>query len=397
MRILLITAGSRGDVEPFVALARRAMDDGHTAQVAAPDNSGAEAADVDHRSLGVDYSRMIQDQGVSALAAMRSYRSVVKPTMHAVIVGAAHAAQDFRPDVIVYHPKILSAPRIADALGIPHVLAELVPAMTPTRAFPAAGTVTADLGPFNRLTYSAAAAAGAMFRKDVDAASEVVGLTRGHRDSPPSATLLPISPAILPRPADWPDSVHVIGPWIRRGGAPEPDAELDAFTDHGSFVYAGFGSMAMGDPAQRGRAVIDAARARGDRTLVVTGLGGIAVPDDVGGDDVLVRRSVDHATVLPRASAAIHHGGIGTVHAGIRAGTVSIVLPFIADQPFWGAQLHRRGLGPAPIRRSRLTAARLTAALEEIPSYQARVDAAAASMRDEDGTGAALRVLESLR
>ena len=76
MRILLITAGSRGDVEPFVALARRAMDEGHTAQVAAPANSGAEAADVDYRSLGVDYSRMIQDQGVSALAAMRSYRRI---------------------------------------------------------------------------------------------------------------------------------------------------------------------------------------------------------------------------------------------------------------------------------------------------------------------------------
>ncbi len=79
------------------------------------------------------------------------------------------------------------------------------------------------------------------------------------------------------------------------------------------------------------------------------------------------------------------------------AGTVSIVVPFIADQPFWGAQLHSRGLGPAPIRRSRLTAERLMAALEQIPSYQARVDAASASMRDEDGTAAALRVLESLR
>jgi sterol 3beta-glucosyltransferase len=397
MRILLITAGSRGDVEPFVALARRAMDDGHTAQIAAPDNSGADAADLDYRSLGVDYSRMIQDQGVSALAAMRSYRSVVKPAMHAVIVGAAHAAREFRPDVIVYHPKILSAPRIADALGIPHVLAELVPAMTPTRAFPAAGTVTMNLGPLNRATYSAASAAGAMFRTDVDAASAVVGLPRGHRDSPPAATLLPISSAILPRPADWPDTVHLTGPWTALGASSRTDAELDAFTDRGSFLYAGFGSMAMGDPGQRGRAVVGAARARGERALVVTGLGGIAVPDDIRGDDVLVRRSVDHTAVLPRASAAIHHGGIGTVHAAVRSGTVSIVVPFIADQPFWGAQLHRRGLGPAPIRRNRLTAEHLSAALDEIPTYQVRVDAASERMREKDGTRAALRVIESLR
>ncbi len=212
MRILLVTAGSRGDVEPFVALARRATDDGHTAQVAAPDNSGAEAADVDHRSLGVDYSRMIQDQGVSALAAMRSYRSVVKPTMHAVIVGAAHAAQDFRPDVIVYHPKILSAPRIADALGIPHVLAELVPAMTPTRAFPAAGTVTADLGPLNRLTYSAATAAGA----DVPE-----GRGRGIRGGGPPARP-PRQPPVGDAPADQPGDPPPAGGLARQRACDRP-------------------------------------------------------------------------------------------------------------------------------------------------------------------------------
>ncbi len=112
---------------------------------------------------------------------------------------------------------------------------------------------------------------------------------------------------------------------------------------------------------------------------------------------MLVRASVDHAVVLPRASAAIHHGGIGTVHAAVRAGTVSIIVPFIADQPFWGAQLHERGLGPAPIRRSRLTAERLAEALDQTTAYQAAIDAASASMREEDGTLTALRVLESLR
>lgn len=397
MRILLITAGSRGDVEPFVALARRAVDEGHTAQVAAPDNSGAESADVDVRSLGVDYSRMIQDQGVSAWAAMRSYRSVVKPTMHAVIVGAAHAAVQFRPDVIVYHPKILSAPRIADALGIPHVLAELVPAMTPTRAFPAAGTVTANLGPFNRLTYAAAGAAGAMFRTDVAAASEVMGFTGRHHDSAAAATMLPISPAILPRPADWPSTVHLTGPWTGPGNTAAADPELDDFVARGRFVYAGFGSMAMGDPEQRARAVIGGARGRDERALVVTGLGGIVVPDSLRAGDVLVRASVDHVAVLPHASAAVHHGGIGTVHAAVRAGTVSIIVPFIADQPFWGAQLHERALGPAPVRRSRLTAERLAEALDEAAAYQAAVDVASASMREEDGTLTALRVLESLR
>ena len=422
MRILLVTAGSRGDVEPFVALARRAAASGHTVRLAAPDRSGADMTGVDVRSLGVDFSAMIESQGVSPLAAMRNLREVVRPVMRGVIVNAAHAAREFEPDVIVWHPKVLSAPLIADALGIPHVLVELVPVMTPTREFPAAGTVTRSLGPLNPLTFRMASAAGAMFRREVDEAAGVMGVNRPRRSSPPAATLMPISPAILGRPHDWPASVELTGAWRSTAtDAPTPaasatapaatsaaattssadpadplDPAVDAFVQGGPFAYAGFGSMAAGDPVARGRALVEAARARGLRLLVATGLGGIAVPDDVLGDDVLVTRSVDHAAVLPHAVAAVHHGGIGTVQAAMAAGTVSVIVPFLADQPFWGALLHRRELGPAPIPPRRLTAERVATALAEAPGYVPAVASVAERMSQEDGTGAAARVLERL-
>lgn len=400
MRILLLTAGSRGDVEPFVALARRAAASGHTVQVAAPDRSGADTSGVDMRSLGVDFSALIESQGVSPLAAMRNLREVVRPVMRGVIVNAAHAAREFRPDVVLWHPKVLSAPLTADALGIPHVLVELVPAMTPTRDFPAVGTVRRSLGPLNPLTYRLGSGAAAMFRGEVDEAAAVMGVPRPLRSSPPAATLMPISPAILPRPADWPDSVVLTGPWrspATDGAGPVAarDAEVDAFLREGRpFAYAGFGSMAVGDAAARGRVLVQAARARGLRLLVATGLGGIEVPDDLLGEDVLVRPTVDHVAVLPNAVVAIHHGGIGTVQSATAAGTVSIVVPFIADQPFWGALLHRRGLAPAPLPHRRLTAERLASALADAPSYAPAVGAAAARMAQEDGTGEALRTLE---
>lgn len=409
MRMLLVTAGSRGDVEPFVALARRAAASGHTVRVVAPDGSGVETAGVDVGSLGVDYSAMIQSQGVSFGAAMRNYRDVVKPAMHAVIVNAAHAALDFRPDVIVSHPKVLSAPLIAESLRIPHVLVELVPAMTPTRAFPAAGTVTRSVGPLNRLTYSAAPAARAMFRRDLDEAAALLGVT-ASRPAPPAATLLPISPAILPRPDDWADTVVLTGPWrttapdrapdgpwASDGDSAPADPTVRDFMSGGPFVYAGFGSMAAGDPIGRGRALVHAARERGLRLLVATGLGGIAVPDDVRGDDVLVTSAVDHAAVLPSAVAAVHHGGIGTIQAATAAGTVSVIVPFIADQPFWGALLHRRSLAPAPIPRRRLNAPRAAAALEQVPAFETAVASVAQKMAQEDGTATALDVIEQLR
>ncbi|MEW1835991.1 glycosyltransferase [Microbacterium sp. NPDC079995] len=142
MKILLATAGSRGDVEPFAALARRANAEGHHALLVAPDNSGADLSGIDGRSLGVDYSRMIEEQGVSLMATLRSYSSVIRPIMNAVIVEPARIAYEYRPDVIVAHPKVLSTSLIAEALGVPHVLVEMVPAMTPTSVFPAAGTIT---------------------------------------------------------------------------------------------------------------------------------------------------------------------------------------------------------------------------------------------------------------
>ena len=398
MKILMVTAGSRGDVEPFAALARRAAASGHDVRLAAPDRSGADLTGIDVRSLGVDFSAMIESQGVSPLSAMRSLREVVRPVMRGVIVGAAHAAREFGPDVILWHPKVLSAPLIADVLGIPHVLVELVPAVTPTREFPAAGTVTGSLGPLNALTYRAGTAVGAMFRREVGEAASVMGVERPRASSAPAVTLMPISPEILTRPHDWPDSVVLTGAWRSpladaAGAAPAADTAVDAFVRGGPFVYAGFGSMAAGDPVARGRALVEAARARGLRLLVATGLGGIVVPDDLLGDDIFVTRTVDHAAVLPHAAAAVHHGGIGTVHAAMAAGAVSVIVPFIADQPFWGARLHRQGLGPAPIPQRHVTAARLGAALAAAPTFAPAVRSAAERMSREDGTGAALRAI----
>lgn len=396
MRILLATAGSRGDVEPFVALGERARAHGHEVRLVAPDNSGADTGDLDVASMGVDYSAMIQSQGVSVVAAMRSYRSVVRPLMRAVIVESARASYAYRPDVIVWHPKVLSAPIVADALGIPHARVEIVPAITPTRAFPAAGTVARDLGPLNRLTYRAADAAQSMFRRDLAEARTVVGAP-DRTASDPAATLMPISPAILQRPDDWPVSVHLTGRWTRAVDTAPLSAEVAAFLAGGPYLYAGFGSMAAKGAEDRGRAIVQAARDRGIRAVIATGLGGIAVPDALRGDDVLVVESVPHEQVLPGAVAAIHHGGIGTVQAATAAGTVSVIVPFIADQPFWGARLHDAGLAPAPVRRRSVSAQTLGAALDAVDGYRRQVSAAAQAMAGEDGTGAALEVLEGLR
>ncbi|MGV8885686.1 MAG: glycosyltransferase [Microbacteriaceae bacterium] len=395
MRILLATAGSRGDIEPFAALTRRAMAEGHDVRLVVPDNSGADLSGIDVVSMGVDFTHMIEDQGVSLAGTIRAYRSVVRPIMNAVIVQSARAAIEYQPDVIVSHPKVLSVPIIAEALGIPHVVVEIVPAMTPTRSFPAAGTTTHNLGALNRVTYQAAAASVALFRTDLDQVAKILGTSR-RRTAPPAATLMPISPAILERPLDYPKTVHLTGPWRTDTVRNQLSDEVTSFITGGEFVYAGFGSMAAGDPVDRAREVIGGIREFGARALIVTGLGGLTVAPQLRGEDVLVVRSVDHELVLPQAAAAVHHGGIGTVQAATRAGTVSIIVPFIADQPFWGARMHSRALAPAPIPQRRLNSARLAARLDDSENYRAEVEVAARSMAEDDGTGTALTVIASV-
>ncbi|WP_256105433.1 glycosyltransferase [Streptomyces sp. ODS05-4] len=397
MRILLQTAGSRGDVAPFAALARRAAAQGHEVRLCVPRDAvlSVNAGGVDVVGLDVDFRALAAAQGTDPWQALRSFRTTVAPAMRAFLLSAARAAADYGPDVLVHHPKVLCAPISAAALGVPRVRAELVPAVTPTRRFPAVGVVDRDLGPLNRLTYRASAGAERAFAPVLRAIRQEFGVPSRGALPPPALTVVPVSPALLPRPEDWPAHAHLTGAWYE-DGREEADARVSAFlAADGPVVYAGFGSMRQGDPRARARAVITAARVTGHRVLVATGWGGLAVPDDLLGDDLLVREEVPHADVLPRTVAAVHHGGVGTTHAVLRSGAVSVTVPCMGDQRFWGRLLHERGLAPPPVS-GRPDAAALANAFRQAARYRPAVAVAARRVRAEDGVGRTLELLAAL-
>jgi sterol 3beta-glucosyltransferase len=394
MRWMLLTAGSRGDVEPFAALARYAAAQGHAVRLAAPESPGTDLTGIDTVGLGIDFQRLIGTQGPSPWTALRSYRTEVGPGMRRMLSAAVRETLAFGPDVVVHHPKVLTAPAVADALGIPHVVVETVPVLTPTREFPAPGVVTRDLGPFNRWTYAATRSAARMFRRDIEeACAQLPGSAPAAAPSAPAASLVPISPQLLPRPADWPASTHLTGAWHIDADAPEPDPAVLRFLEGGAYLVATFGSMAASDPSNRGRAVVESARAFGLRTLLLTGWGGLALPEELRDDDVHITRSVPLDAALPGAALAVHHGGAGTVHAVARAGTPHMVVPFLADQPFWGRQLHRLGLAAAPVPRRKLTTARLTAGVIEALSCSSAAERMGRRIREERGLQTALDVV----
>ena len=144
--------------------------------------------------------------------------------------------------------------------------------------------------------------------------------------------------------------------------------------------------------------MVESARAHGLRTLLLTGWGGLALPDDLRGslrDDVLAVPSLPLDAVLPGAELAVHHGGAGTVHTVARAGVPHVVVPFLADQPFWGRQLHSIGLAAAPIPHKKLTTERLTAAIGDALGCRHAAERVGRDVRKERGLEAALSVLTS--
>ncbi len=397
MRILILTGGSRGDVEPFAALARAAVHRGHTVRLGVPDNSGTDLSGIDVESLRIDFAALIPSNDPSPLRAARALRTTIRPAMKRFLAAAVRVALAFHPDLIVYHPKVLSAPLVADALGVPHVLVEMVPSMTPTRAFPAPGVASVSLGPLNPATYAVVRSAAAMFSGEVAAVRTLLPRPSRSRATPPAATLIPISPELLPRPSDWPASVHLTGAWHQEMSGQQLAPAVEQFLDQGPFVYAGFGSMVAGDPAARAAIIIDAARKRELRVLAVEGWGGLRVPDSHHGDDVLAVATVPHGPVLPRATVAIHHGGAGTVHAVAGSGVPSIVVPFLADQPFWGRRLFELGLAPRPIPQKKLTPSRMDGALTASVTCRDEAERIGDRIRSEEGgTKRALLILESL-
>lgn len=396
MRIFLATLGSRGDVEPFLHFARTAQGAGHDVRVARPIDPDMDAAGLDTVSLGIDMADLSAQ--ASDGSAMRVFRERIRPAMARALAGVVDMAVDWAPDVIVAHPKMLTIPAVAEKLDVPYVQVELTPTLTPTREFPAAGVAVRSLGPIgNRLTYRVVRSAGAMFRSDVRAARQRLGLAARGPELPPAHTLAAISPSLLSPPADWPDTTITTGDWRGPDAVATLDDDLAAFiADDRPFAYAGFGSMVGGDAAARADAVISGARRAGLRVVIATGWGGLAPSPAVLGDDVLVRRGVPHAAVLPHAVAAMHHGGAGTVHAVTRAGVPSVVVPFLADQPFWAAHLQRRELAGKPLHRNRLTADTVEAAFRAAPTFSARVADVARAMASENGTATALAALTAL-
>lgn len=418
-RILIMCYGTRGDVEPYVALALGLGARGHKVTLATARQFGDwvasfgvafapltdDAIDLIHSSDG---KALVEGAGglVRRVTAGGRVARVARRAGEQLIRDALAVAETADPDLIVYHPKVTAAPHIAEGTGRPAVMGLLQPIVLPTEAFPPTGLPPLSVPGYNRLAYRLVSASYAPFRKAVNRfRDEVYGLPpicSGHEVIlPPGAGLIPIlhavSPAVIPRPPDWPAHACLTGYWqLPQDDRFEPPAALSRFLSEGPApVYVGFGSMVSENPAKLRRTVTEALRLAGVRGVVASGWAGF---EEGERDGMIVIPPVPHAWLFPRMAALVHHGGAGTSASGFAAGTPCVICPFFGDQPGWARRSVDLGVGARPVPRKTLDPESLAASIREAvtdPRLKANARGLADRLAREDGVATAAELIEA--
>lgn len=418
MRIGMQTWGSEGDIRPFLALGGGLARAGHdvTLVITEVDDrdyrryadllgiriemvaSPVLSSDADRQRLGEELLAM----GNPLRQGLAIAREAFEPCADAMFAAAKTLAAD--SDLLVRHFFHYPAATAAAAVGVPDVSVSFSPDAIPSREYPPAAM--ANLGTaVNRVIWAAGIfLLDRLLLPPANRFRSARGVARAPTitDSWYSERLnvLAVSPSIRPRAADWPDRHRVSGflTLADAGRADPVPAAVTAFLDEGPPpVFIGFGSLTPRDAGNRDdtlEIVSDALRLAGCRGIVQ----GLAPQPHRDGDVLYVDR-LPHAEVFPRCAAVVHHCGAGTTQTALACGVPSIGVPHLADQFYWSAQLHRLGVAPAPLRRTRLSGAALARRIDAATSTQAMCQRAAAlgqALAAEDGVGAAVTFIEQV-
>jgi len=416
MRIAIVAPGSRGDVEPYIALGKGLEKAGHVVRLVTHQNF-----EMLVNSHGLEFwpvEGSVQDiaQGMAALLEGGNFLAILsqmgkeaqRGALHLATVGlAACRGMDL---VLAGIGGLFVGLALAEKLRLPLLQAYYIP-FTPTRAYPSflfPKLPSWLAGIPNRLSYQLARQMMWQAFRPADrlARREVLGLPRAPFWGPLNSDcarnypiLYGYSPSVIPPPSDWDDNIHVTGYWFLDPAADwTPPRALIEFLQAGSPpVYVGFGSMSNRKPEETADLVLQALARTQQRAIILSGWSGLHKANLP--DSVFMLDSIPFYWLFPRVAAVVHHGGAGTTAAGLRAGVPSVVIPFFGDQPFWGQRVAELGVGPEPIPRRKLTVERLAQAIQKALTDQTMRQRAAnlgSKIQAEDGIARAVAIVQQI-
>ena len=403
MRVLLAPHGTRGDVQPMLALAYALRDRGHVAAFSAPSNFVAwvRSHGFDAESNGIDVEAVLTEPGADFHSLRWQMRHLAQLTA-VLFDSVARVSDGF--DVIVGSGVQMASASVAEWRGVPSAMAVFCPCAVPSADAPPPPVKMHGLPRWvNRLLWDIGGPAVSLaLRSHINRGRSTLGL-RGIHDVLPHVmgdqVLVASDRDLGPLGADAPAKAIATDAWILEQDNPPLDPRVDAFLNaHPAPVYIGFGSMVAKKVPDLAAAGVAAVRAVGRAAIVSGGWAGLDRHIDAA-DDLLVAGPLPHARVFPRVSAVVHHGGAGTTTAAARGGAPQVILPHILDQFYWAHRIAQLGLGPRGIPVNLVTAdvlaERVEAAVED-SRFHARARALAPAVRARNGAAAAAEQLERL-
>ncbi|KAJ5130588.1 uncharacterized protein N7515_006627 [Penicillium bovifimosum] len=414
LRITCLTIGSRGDVQPYIALCKGLLAEGHKPKIATHAefepwirSHGIGFAPVDGDPA--ELMRICVENGMFTYSFLREASSKFRGWIDDLLSSAWVGCQG--SDLLIESPSAMAGIHIAEALRIPYFRGFTMP-WTRTRAYPHAFAVPENRmgGAYNYITYVMfdnifwKAIAGQVNRwRNSELGLKATTLDKMQQNKVPF--LYNYSPSVVPPPLDYPDWIRITGYWFLNEGTDwSPPTELSNFIaqareDGKKLVYIGFGSIVVSDPSALTRTVIESVLKADVRCILSKGW------SDRLGDPASTKaeiplppeihqiQSAPHDWLFSQIDAAAHHGGAGTTGASLRAGVPTIVKPFFGDQFFFGSRVEDLGVG---ICLKKLNVSVFSRALWEATHSERMIVKArdlGVQIRNEDGVATAIQAL----
>ncbi|KAG1712275.1 hypothetical protein DVH05_000025 [Phytophthora capsici] len=430
MNICILIVGTRGDVQPFLAIALRLQEDGHRVRLAthAVYREFVMSHGIEFYPLGGDPKElaayMVKTGGNLIPMKIKTLTEDVPRNMqmiHEIVFSTWPAVSEadpdgegpgvpgapFRAQAIIANPVSYGHVHVAERLGVPlHIM--FPQPWVPTMAFPHPLSNLAYTGKWQKRNYLSYKLVDMIMWQGTEGVinefrTEVLKLHPIRNGDSGSELLLDLniphsfmwSPQLVPKPADWGRLYDVIGTVSLKGPTSEysPSPELEAFlSNDGGPIFVGFGSMVLTDPLATTKMIIEAATHAKMRVLIQSSwtdmAGDLEIPSNV-----FFIGNCPHDWLMPRVSAVVHHGGAGTTAAGLLAGKPTFIVPFFGDQPFWGQAVVSAKVGVAPCPIAQLSVEILHDAFIELanPDLRKRAEAMRDLILQEDGAGEAVR------
>lgn len=415
MHLTILTVGSRGDVQPFVALGQGLQKAGFEVRIATHRNLEKLVREngLDYAPVSGNVNEVLRSKEVQAVLKkggnpfklfFKELKNAAEPLVFQAVKENWEACQG-TDCIIATAITAYLGHFISDKMGLPLVLGLVNPGGA-TRAFPSiiAPRYPAWL-PFGKNSYNYVSHLAVDILIWVSQRAMLNRNIKKVFDAPPYSLQPPLwnptqpllllyayTPSVLPKPTDWTDYQRITGCWFLEENADfEPPTDLTNFINEGQKpVYVGFGSMGgtKEQDQKEGMAdlILEALKISGQRGVVLNNTG---LFDDMDlPDTVFPIKSAPFGWLFPQMAAVAHHGGVGTMALGFRAGVPNVMVPSISDQRFWGNLIFEQKTGPKPIPRKKLTAQNLATAITEAinnPTIQKKAAALGKKVRAEKG------------